>query len=94
MKWLFGQLAIGHWRPLKPSKVTLKDSEVNKEEDHELVPKARVGVGLGFVLETGLELTPELDSGPTPEAGLGVVLGLTVKAAIMVTYGHMPLVPR
>ena len=68
MKWLFGQLAIGHWRPLKSSKVTSKDSEVNKEEDHKLIPKARVGAGLGFILETSLGLTPGLNPGPAPEA--------------------------
>ena len=48
--------------------------------------KARVGVGLGFILETGLGLTPELGPGPALEASLGIVLGLTVKATIMVTY--------
>ena len=87
MKQLFGWLAIGCWRLPKPSKVTLKDSEVNKGEDHKLVPKARVGVGPGLVLETGLGLTPDLGPGPALEAGLGIMLGPTVKAAIMVTYG-------
>ena len=87
MKQLFGWLTIRCWRPLKPSKATSKDSEVNEEEDHELVPEARVGVSLGLILETGLGLTPELNPGPTLEASLGIMLGLTVKAAIMVTYG-------
>ena len=32
MKLLFRQLAIGHWRLLKPSEVTSKDSEVNMKE--------------------------------------------------------------
>ena len=87
MKWLFGWLTIGHWRLPKPSKVTLKDSEMNKGEYHELIPKARVGVSLGLILETGLGLAPELSPGPALEVGLGMVLELTVKATIMVTYG-------
>ena len=65
--------------------MTSKDSEVNKG-DHELVPKARVGDGLGLVLGTGLGLIPELGSGPTLEADLGIVQEPTVKATIMVTY--------
>ena len=73
MKWLFRWLAIGNWRLLKPSKVTLKDSEVNKGEDHELIPKARVGVGLGLILGTGLGLTLELSPGPTLEVALGIM---------------------
>ena len=72
MKWLFRQLAIGCWRPPKPSKMTSKDSEVNKGEDHELIPKARVGVGLGLILGTSLELTPKLSPGPTLEVDLGI----------------------
>ena len=67
--------------------MTSKDLEVNKGEDHELIPEARVGVGLGLVLETGLGLAPELSPGPALEADLGIMLGLTVKAAIVVTYG-------
>ena len=67
--------------------MTSKDLEVNKGEDHKLVPEARVGVGLGLILGTGLGLAPELGPGPTLEANLGIVQGPTVKAAIMVTYG-------
>ena len=84
-KWLSGQLAIGHWRLLKPSKVTLKDSEVNKE-DHKLISEAGVGVILGLFLGTGLRPIPELGPGPTPEADLGIVQEPRVKATIMVTY--------
>ena len=87
MKWLFGWLTIGCWRPPKPSEVTSKGSEVNKGEDHELIPKARVGVGLGLVLGTSLGLVPEHGPGPTLEANLGIMQEPTVKAAIMVTYG-------
>ena len=86
MKWLFWQLTIGHWRLPKPSKVTSKDLEVNEGEDHELVPKARIGVSLGLVLGTSLGLTPELGPGLTLEASLGIMQGPTVQAAIMVTY--------
>ena len=78
MKQLFGQPTRGHWRLLKPSRVTSRDLAVSKGEDHELIPAAKVGVGLG--------LTLEISPGPTPEAGLGIVLGPTVKAALMVTY--------
>ena len=86
-KQLFGWLAIGCWRQLNPSKVTLKDLEVKKGKDQELIPKTRVGVGLGLVLGTGLGLAPELGPGPTLEADLGIVQEPTVKAAIRVTYG-------
>ena len=73
MKLLFGQLTIGCWRLPKPSEVTSKDSEMNKGEDHELIPEARVGVSLGFVLGTSLGLTPELGPGPVLEANLGIM---------------------
>ena len=86
-KWLFRWLAIGHWRLLKPSKVTSKDSEVNKEEDHMLIPKVRVGVGLGLILGTGLGLVPELNPGPALDANLGIMQEPRVKVTIMVTYG-------
>ena len=66
--------------------MTSKDSEVNREEDHELVPKARVGVSLRLVLGTGMGLVPELNPGPGLEANLGIVQEPRVKAAIMVTY--------
>ena len=46
--------------------MTSKDSEAN-QEDHELIPEARVGAGLELTLGTGLELGP----GPTLEANLG-----------------------
>ena len=63
-KRLFGWLTIGCWRPLKPSEVTSKDSEVNKREDYKLIAEARVGVGPGLVLGTSLGLTPELVQNP------------------------------
>ena len=78
MKQLFGWPARGHWRPLKPSRVTSRGLAVSKGEDHGLVPTAKVGVGL--------ELAPETGPGPTPEASLGIMLGPTVKAAFIVTY--------
>ena len=67
MKQLFRQLTIGHWRLPKPSKMTSKDLEVKKGEDHRLIPEARAGTSLGLVLGTGLGLGP----GPTPEANPG-----------------------
>ena len=69
-------LQAAHHRALETteaSEVTSKDLEVNKGEDHELVPKARVGVGLGLVLGTSLGLTPELGPGPALEVNLGIV---------------------
>ena len=93
MKWLFRWHAIGCWRLPKPSEVTSKDSEVNKE-DHKFIPEARVGVSLGLILGTSLGLTPELSPGPALEANLGIVQEPTVKAAIMVTYGAYVPVPQ
>ena len=87
MKQLFGQPIRGHWRLLKYSRVTSRGLTVSKGEDHEIVPAAKVGVGLELALETGPRLTLEIGPGPTPEAGLGIMLGLTVKATLMVTYG-------
>ena len=86
-KQLFRWLTIGCWRLPKPSKVTSKDLEVNKGEDHKLIPKARVGLDLGLILGSGLGLIPELGPGPTLEANLGFMQGPTVKAGIRVTYG-------
>ena len=86
MKWLFGQPTRGCWRPPKPSRVTSRDLALSKE-DHELIPTAKVGVSLELTLETGPRLTLEIGPGPIPEASLGIVLGLTVKATLMVTYG-------
>ena len=83
-KQLFGWLTIGHWKLPKPSAVTSKDSKV--EKDHKLIPEARVRVGLGLILGTGLGLAPELSPGPTPEVDLGIRQEPTVKAAIMVTH--------
>ena len=60
---------------------------MSEEEDHELIPAAKVGVSLELALETGPGLTLEIGPGPAPEAGLGIVLGPTVKATLMVTYG-------
>ena len=56
-------------------------------EDHRLISAAKVEVGLELALETSPEITLETGPGLTPEAGLGIVLGPTVKAALMVTYG-------
>ena len=67
MRQLYGWLTIGHWKPPKPSVVTSKDWKV-EEEDHEPIPKVRVGVGLGV----GLGPIPGLDPGPS----LGVDLGI------------------
>ena len=52
---------------------------MSRGEDHKLSHAAKVGVGLEHALNTG--------PGPTPGANLGIMLGLTVKAALMVTYG-------
>ena len=71
MRQLFGQLTIGCWKPLKPSAVILKDLKVEKE-DHEPIPKARVGVSLGLILGTGLGFAPGLSPGPTLEVDLGI----------------------
>ena len=87
MKWLFGQPARGHWRLPKPSRVTSRGLAVSKGEDHGLIPAAKVEVGLELALETGPGLALEIGPGPAPEASLGIVLGPTVKAALMVTYG-------
>ena len=59
---------------------------MSKGEDHELIPAAKVGVSLELALETGPGLTLEIGPGPTPEASLGIMLGLIVKATLMVTY--------
>ena len=87
MKWLFGWPARGHWRPLKPPRVTLRDLAVSKGEDHELIPSAKVGVSPGLALKTGPGLALETGPGLALEASLGIILGPTVKAALMVTYG-------
>ena len=63
--------------------MTLKDLKVG--EDHEPIPEARVGVGLG--------LTPGLSPGPTLEVDLGIRGGPTAKATIMVTHGAYVLSP-
>ena len=76
MKWFFGWPAGGHWRLLKPFRVTSRGLAVREGEDHGLVSAAKVGVGL--------ELTLEIGPGPAPEASLGIVLEPTVKN-LMVT---------
>ena len=86
MKLLFGQPTRGHWKLPKPFRVTSRGWAVSKGEDHQLIPVAKVEVGLELTLETGPGLALEIGPGPTPEAGLGIVLGPTVKAALMVTY--------
>ena len=60
---------------------------MSKGEDHSLIPAARVEVGLELALETDPELVLEISPGPALEASLGIMLGLTVKATLMVTYG-------
>ena len=79
MGWLYGWLTIGHWKPLKPFTVTLRDSKVG-EEDHVPIPKVRVGVGLG----PGQGLTLGLSPRPTLEVDLGIEQGQIAKAATMV----------
>ena len=71
MRRLFGWLAIGHWKLPKPSVVTSKDSKLEKE-DHEPVPKARVGVSQGLILGTGLGLAQGLSPGSALEVDLGI----------------------
>ena len=84
MRWLFGQLTIGHWKLPKPSTVISKDSKVG-EEDHMPVPKVRVGVSLG--------LAPGLGPGPALEVNLRIGRGLTAKATIRVTHKAYVLSP-
>ena len=67
MRWLYKQLTIVHWKPLKPSMVTLKDWKVG-EEDHKLIPEVRVGVSLGLSLGPA----PGLSPGPALEVNLGI----------------------
>ena len=63
---------------------------MSREGDHELNHATKVGVGLGHPLDTDLGPTLEISPGPTPGANLGVVLGPTVRAALMATYGACP----
>ena len=78
MKWLFRQLTRGHWRLLKPSRVTSRGLARNEGKDHRLIPTAKVEVSPDLTLEVGPELALE--------AGLEIMLELTVKVALMVTY--------
>ena len=59
---------------------------MSRGEDHELGHAAKVGVSLEHTLDTGQGPALEIGPGPTPGANLGIVLGPTVKAALMVTY--------
>ena len=77
MKQLFGWPTRGHWRPLKPSRVTLGGLTRSEGKDHRLVPTAEVGVGPELTLEVGLE----------------IVLEPIVKVTLMVTYGACILSP-
>ena len=86
MRQLFGQLTIGCWKLPKPSAVTSKVLKMEKE-DHEPIPKARVGVSPGLILGTGLGLTPGCGPGPALEVNLGIGQGPTAKAATLVTHG-------
>ena len=67
---------------------------MNEGKDHGLTHAARVeasleltlGVSPGLALEIGPGLTLEINPGLDLEAGLEIMLGPTVKAALMVTY--------
>ena len=68
--------------------VILKEWKV-EEEDHEPIPKVRVGVGLGV----GLGPIPGLGPGPSLGVDLGIRQGLIAKATIMVTHEAYVLSP-
>ena len=85
MKQLFGWPAVGHWRLLKPSRVTLRGLTRSKGKDHRLIPTAEVGVGPEITLEVGPELALEV--------ALEIVLEPIVKVTLMVTYGACILSP-
>ena len=68
--------------------MTSKDLKVG-EEDHEPIPKARVGVSRGL----SLGLAPGLGPGPTLEVNLGIRRGPSVKATIMMTHEAYVLGP-
>ena len=72
---------------LKPFMATLRDSKVG--EDHEPIPKVRVGVGLGPSLGLTLGLGPK----PALEVDLGIGRGPIAKAATMVTHKAYVLGP-
>ena len=84
-------LRVAHQRVLETAKAPPEQPQeilaVSKEEDHGLIPAAKVGVSLELALETGPGLTLEIGPGPAPEASLGIGLGPTVKATLMVTCG-------
>ena len=60
---------------------------MSREGDHELGHAAKVGVGLECALDTNPGPTLESGPGPTLWANLRVMLGLTVKAALIATHG-------
>ena len=81
---------VAHQRALETAKALQSDLKrlgSEKGEDHRLVPAGKVEVSLEPALETSPGLALEISPGSTPEASLGIMLGLTVKAALMVTYG-------
>ena len=79
MKWLFGQPTRGHWRPLRPSRVTSRGLTRSKGKGYRLISAAKVGVSPELTLEVGPELTLEV--------GLEIILEPIVKVALMVTHG-------
>ena len=72
MRWLCRPPAREPWRLLKPSKVTLRGSMMNVEEDHESTAIAEVNLGPGPEVDLGPGL--EVDLGPNLEPSLGPIL--------------------
>ena len=75
-------LQAAHQRALETAKALQSNIErltMSRGEDHKLGHAAKVGVSLECALGTG--------PGPTTEADIGIMLGLTVKATLMVTCG-------
>ena len=85
MKQLFRWPAGGHWRPLKPSRVTSRGWARGKGKDRRLVPTTEVEVSPGLALE----VSPELTLG----VGLEVMPEPIVKAAPIITYKMYALGP-
>ena len=83
-----GSYKAALWSAHHRALVTSKDWKVG-EEDHEPVPKVRVGVSLGLSLGP----TPGLGPGPALEVHLGIGRGPIAKATIMVTHEAYVLSP-